>query len=107
MSKITDESTRAFKQARRFKKSNSEIKIEPSWNVYYRLFGNLIALYSPRAKELTISDCGRQSKTTKERLNWILSEFGLWGIIQRNWNWYLVDKNWNETKWTGLYFFNL
>jgi hypothetical protein len=30
MSIITDESSRAFKQGRRFKKSNSEIKIEPS-----------------------------------------------------------------------------
>lgn len=107
MSIITDESSRAFKEARRFKKSNSEIKIEPSWNVYFRLFGNLIAMHSPRAKELTIRDCGRQTQTTKERLNWVLSEFGLWSIIQRHGTWYLINKNWEELRRNWQYFFNL
>lgn len=107
MSIITEESSRAFKQARRFKKSNSEIKIEPSWNVYFRLFGNLIAMHSPRAKELTIRDCGRQTQTTKDRLNWVLSEFGLWSIIQRHGVWYLINEKWEETRRKGQYFFNL
>lgn len=106
MSIITDESSRAFKEARRFKKSNSEIKIEPSWNVYFRLFGNLIAMHSPRAKELTIRDCGRQTQTTKDRLNWILYEFWLWSIIQRNWIWYLKTREWEEIRRNWQYFFN-
>ena len=106
MSIITDQSSKAFREARRFKKSNSEIKIEPSWNVYFRLFGNLIAMWSPRAKELTIRDCGRQTQTTKERLNWILSEFGLWEITQEHWTWYL--RTWGEkTRRNWQYFFNL
>jgi hypothetical protein len=67
----------------------------------------LIAMHSPRARELTIRDCGRQTQTTKDRLNWVLSEFWLWSIIQRHWIWYLETREWEKIRRNWQYFFNL
>jgi hypothetical protein len=65
----------------------------------------LIAYYYPNEKQLTINDCGRQTQTTKERLNWILSEFGLWSIIQKHWVWYLIHKDWLPERREGSHLF--
>lgn len=40
MKKVTEITVEAFKNARNCKLSNSEVRVEPSGNVYYRLFGN-------------------------------------------------------------------
>ena len=104
MSIITDKTCEAFRNTKPIRISNSEVKIEPSGNAYYRLFGNLIALYSPRAKELTIRDCGWQTQTTKERLNWILLEFGLWRIVQEKWIWYYANQDWKKKRNWQMFF---
>ena len=104
MRQITERTCEAFRNTRPIKISNSEVKIEPSGNAYYRLHWNLIALYSPRAKELTIRDCGRQTQTTKDRLNWILQEFGLWWIIQEHWTWYYANQDWRKRRNWQMFF---
>jgi hypothetical protein len=57
-----------------------------------KLFGNEIAYrYNDPEKTLSITNCGWESSTTKERLN------GIEGvrIHQRKGQWYLNGKEWN------------
>ena len=112
MRKITEEALRAFYKGKKFKKSNTEVKIIKSMNKTVRvellLHGNVIAYQSwiywenqvpssfgdmKVSKDLWITAAGWRSNTTKERLN------GLNGvnIVQRDWQWYL-----NGEAWDGL-----
>ena len=95
--KITTDSANAFYNSKRFGRSNTQVLITPAWNTYMLLFGNQIARHSPRNKTLSISSAWRFSVTTKERLNWILKEFGAWKIVQKNYCRYYVDNKWNST----------
>jgi hypothetical protein len=61
----------------------------------------MIAKKEVQTNTLTISDCGWQTDTTKERLNGVLSRltFG-WGLFQKKGEWFLT--NGEETvQWTG------
>ena len=93
--KITEESSRAFRNQRRFKRSNTVVRNNFDWTTVMHLFGNLIAKYIPRENKLWINACWRNTVTTKERLNWILEKFNAWKIYQRNYVWYYMDKNGN------------
>lgn len=60
---------------------------------------------------LKIDNGGWWSKTTKKRINAILSALGLpYGIYQANWQWYLSDREGityplrNETNYNGYHF---
>lgn len=90
--KITEDSATAFRNRRRFKRSNTVVKNEYDWTTTMRLFGNIIARYVPREKYLWISACWRNTVTTKERLNWILEKFNAWKIYQTNYIWYYIDR---------------
>ena len=85
MRKITQEACHALLYGKRYKRSNTKVEDD----VLY-LFDNAIAKVCNG--ELYISDGGRKSATTKERLN------GLRGveITQKKWVWYL-----NGIKWDG------
>lgn len=85
---ITFKAVRAFNNGRKFKQSNTEVRIEGDMVSLY-LHNNKIAERSPNG--FYITNAGWASNTTKERLN------GLDGvsIYQKNWNWYLNGKEWN------------
>jgi len=91
MRKITEESVDAFMNARRFKKSNTEVEVKPNVTIL-KLFGNEIAYrYNDPRRTLSITNCGWRSVTTKERLNGIPGV----SIYQRDHEWYLNDKPWD------------
>lgn len=96
MRKITQESIEAFYANEDFKKSNTQV-MTGGTNVDLFLFGNLIASKNVRTGELSITNAGWQSNTTKERLN------GLNGvhISQKKGIWYLNGEAWNG-KWTTI-----
>ena len=93
MRQITADSTRAFNNNQRFKRSNTEVTVRVNYFGEVRtellLHGNLIAVKEPRG--LFINTCGYMTTTTKERLN------GLHGvhIKQKNWVWYLNGNEWD------------
>jgi hypothetical protein len=99
MSIITDKTSDAFRHRKAMKLNNSEVRnVQMNhWVVRteYRLFGNLIATLDVddfhHYMYLEINHCNWLTKTTKERLNWILHAFGFWSIVQRKWKWYYED----------------
>ena len=71
---------------------NTSVSYDPETNEsIVRLHGSTIAVVGDDFVQ--IFDGGRQSKTTKSRLNAILKEHGIKGecVYQKNWKWY-VDK---------------
>ena len=77
--------------ARKFRKQNMEVKVLPNVTILL-LYGNEIAYrYNDVDRTLSITDCGWQSVTTKERLNGIPNV----QIQQRNFEWFLNGKEWN------------
>ena len=93
MRKITEDAVEAFENDKPFKRSNTEVEVNPT-RLY--LHDNLIA---KKENGLWITDAGWQTNTTKERLNGIPGVH----IVQRNWNWFLKDKNdlCEFKKWNG------
>ena len=88
MRKIERLMNAAIKDSKDFKMDNTEvINCSNVADVY--LHGNLIARIGETWIELF--DGGRQSKTTKSRLNAILSEHGLPGecVFQKNFQWFV------------------
>jgi len=96
MKKITKDAVRAFLNRKKFKRSNTEVVIpipnethegNPSAIMY--LHNNPIAFILDNC--LTITSCGWETNTTKERLN------GLPGvhIQKKNLQWYLNGKEWD------------
>lgn len=95
MRKITTESVNAFLDAKPFNKQNMTVEVQPCVTIL-RLHGNPIAYrYNDPERSLSITNCGWQSNTTKERLNGLLSALNMGGITQRNWEWYLNGKKWS------------
>ena len=91
MRKITEQATEAFNNARSFNKQNMEIEVLPNVTIM-KLHGNPIAYrYNDPQRTLSIQNCGWASNTTKERLNSIEGV----NISQRNFQWYLNDKEWD------------
>lgn len=97
MRQITDESIKAFLNAKKFNKSNMSVEVLPNVTVL-KYQGNEIAYrYNDTKKTLSITNCGWFSNTTKERLNGliVLSGVNIKPIYQKNWQWYLDGKEWN------------
>tara|TARA_R110000787_G_scaffold20623_2_gene61399 strand:- start:1424 stop:1720 length:297 start_codon:yes stop_codon:yes gene_type:complete len=91
MRKITEQATEAFNNTRSFNKQNMEIEVLPNVTIM-KLHGNPIAYrYNDPQRTLSIQNCGWASNTTKERLNSIEGV----NISQRNFQWYLNDKEWD------------
>ena len=73
--------------------SNTIVKYDDKWRIT-RMFlhwNQIATLYDDWKLEL--DTCGWMSNTTKERMNGILEEFGLWRIRQVKGDWFLVKKN--------------
>lgn len=91
MRKLTKESVNAFNNSTPFKKANMEIEVLPNVTIM-KLHGNPIAYrYNNPEKTLSISNCGWQTNTTKERLNAIDGVH----IVQKKGVWYLNGKEWD------------
>ena len=96
MRKITQDAIRAFRNNRKFKRGNTEVRVFSNEDGYnsnnlrqLRLHNNVIAVLSNDG--LVISDGGWQSRTTKERLNGLPNVF----IHQKDWQWYLNGEPWS------------
>lgn len=91
MRKITEESVNAFYNGEAFRKANMEIEVLPDVTIM-KLHGNSIAyLYNDPQKTLSITNCGWESNTTKERLNALRGV----NIYQKNYQWYLNGELWD------------
>jgi hypothetical protein len=92
MKQITEKSIKAFLNAKSFKLDNTEVVVLPNVTIL-KLFGNEIAyLYNDPERTLSITNCGWQTNTTKERLNGLPKV----SINQKKGEWYL-----NGTLWDG------
>lgn len=97
MRKITQESVTAFLNAKKFNKSNMSVEVLPNVTIL-KYQGNSIAYkYNDPKRTISITNCGWESNTTKERLNGVISLSGLnvGKVYQKNWQWYLDGKEWN------------
>ena len=91
----------AIRDSINWKSGNTEVTFDPETNeskVF--LHGNHIATIGEDFVQIFEGGC--QSKTTKSRLNAILSEHGIKGegVFQRDWKWY-VHKFIGQTSMTG------
>lgn len=104
MRNIEQEMIEAIDKFKYYRKDNTEIRIMEDSGVkkfWIYLFGNLIATIDQQVSgtvDLFIRDCGHQTKTTKSRLNAILSHFGLPTIGAKKFQWYIGDEKWVGTK---------
>ena len=99
MRKITEQAVKAFMngESKSFGNTIVEHLIQPHMtSTHLYLHGNLIASLSNNV--LTLSSCGRETNTTKERLNGLLA--GLDHVIkQEKGTWYLYDlRDYGEIK---------
>lgn len=97
MRKITKESVKAFLNAKKFNKSNMSVEVLPNVTIL-KYQGNSIAYkYNDPKQTISITNCGWRTVTTKERLNGVISLSGLniGRIYQKDWTWYLNDKEWD------------
>ena len=91
MRTLTQKAVQAFMNAESFKSQNTTVEVLPNVTIL-KLFGNAIAYrYNDPERTLSITNCGWESKTTKERLNAIPGV----NIQQKKSVWYLNGKEWN------------
>ena len=91
MRQITEQATKAFYNAKEFKKQNMTVEVLPNVTIL-SLHNNPIAyLYNDPERTLSITNAGWQSNTTKERLNALKGV----NIQQRNFVWFLNGKEWD------------
>lgn len=91
MRKITENAISNFYAGKIYKNNNTKVEVLPNVTIL-KLHNNPIAyLYNDPKRTLSITNAGWFSNTTKERLN------GLQGvnIYQKNFVWFLNDKEWN------------
>lgn len=104
MRQITSDAARAFKDARSFSRSNTQVVVnrfipeKPVVEMY--LHGNLIARQETGSSILQISHCGWETVTTKERLNGIIPRAMC--IFQKNWEWYIRGSDGVPHKWSNV-----
>jgi len=96
MRKITQQAVAAFNNAESFKSGNTKVIVKPNVTVLL-LFNNEIAYkYNDPEKNLSITNAGWESNTTKERLNGldgvsIQQKAGIWYLNGKEWEGELID----------------
>ncbi len=98
MRQIAKDSINAFRNKRNFNRQNMSVAYSQDNNTsYMALHGNTIAIYKHSTGELSITNAGWESNTTKERLNGIIDTMtvGVDRIYQKNWQWYLNGNTWD------------
>lgn len=99
MRKIEEEMITAIKEAKSYKKDNTEVTYDLGNNqVVIYLHRNLIAYVDNDVFNLYLSDAGYRTKTTKSRLNAILSSYDLGKIYSKKYQWYLNNEEWTGSK---------
>jgi hypothetical protein len=104
MRKIEEEMIEAIQKAKSYRKDNTEVQVLEDNGIWITLHRNLIAVVD--FDKLRLYDAGYQTKTTKSRLNTILSYYDLGIIYQKNYQWYLKTDNGDE-EWTGSKVFDI
>jgi hypothetical protein len=101
MRKIETQMNEAITEGTDWGKDNTRVETIDGVSKVY-LFGNLIAEIDDNA--IILRDGGRQSVTTKSRLNAILAEHGYSGesVFQKNWTWFV--RLWTGTDFTTTEF---
>lgn len=94
--KITMDSVHAFLANKEFHRENMEVNSNDDVT-YLRLHGNTIATKTKDGR-IYISNCGWFTKTTKERLNYLLDNYNFPKIYQKNWTWFINDQPWFGSK---------
>ena len=93
MRKIEHEMCSAVRNNKDMRKANTEVLYSPSRQVScVYLHGNLIAVVDKDTVQ--VYDGGWQSNTTKSRLNELINELcdgRMFGVYQRDFNWYIQD----------------
>lgn len=74
MGKITESSVQAFKSRKQFKHGNTAVHVS-SDQVCYLLHSHTIAKIE--GTKLKLSHCGFNTRTTSDRLNYIVQKFGI------------------------------
>lgn len=100
MRKVTEKAVAAFVAGQNFNSANTKVEVRDGESFLY-LHGNMIAhLFNQTngKKGLFITTCGWETNTTKERLNGVLSSLDLPTISQRNFVWYIGEKEMKGTK---------
>lgn len=96
MRKIEEAMLQAITYRERFTRDNTNVtKVVDGCQTIY-LHGHPIATINHNACELSISDCGWQTVTTKSRLNAILNHFNLANISQKAFVWYRGGCEWGN-----------
>ena len=91
---ITQQSVKAFMNAKTFKKDNMSVEVLPNVTIL-KLHGNAIAYrYNDPQRTLMIDSCGWFTPTTKERLNALPNV----NIQQKSFKWFLNGKEWDGSK---------
>ena len=103
MRKIETQMIQAIEDNTNWTSANTCVTLEDGISKVY-LHGNLIAEIDEDSMKLY--DGGYQSKTTKSRLNVILSEYGVAGesVFQKNFEWFV--RLWNGTEFFTTEFRN-
>lgn len=105
MRKITKEAVEAFTNWGDYVKDNTEVMTYGNGVAKFWLHWNIIAEYNRKWGELYITTAGRNTTTTKERLNWILEAFNLWKLQTIKWQLFLI--NWEKEIFNWEKLFNL
>jgi len=91
MRTITEKSIEKFLNAETFKSGNTSVEVLPNVTIL-KLFGNAIAYqYNDPERTLSITNCGYETATTKERLNGLPNV----KINQTKGKWFLNDVEWD------------
>ena len=103
MRKIETQMNEAITEGTDWGKDNTRVETTDGVSKVY-LHGNKIAEVGDTF--IRLFDGGRQSKTTKSRLNAILAEHGYSGesVFQKNWTWFV--RLWTGTDFTTTEFRN-
>lgn len=110
MRQITIEAVRAFDNWEKYNKSNTSVEFIGLWlweeeYTFMYLHWNKIA--EKQGNKLILKTCGRETTTTKERLNWILDYYNLWVIKQKNFSWYLYKPSGEIVPFDSVMTFNI
>ena len=106
MRKIETQMCAAIQTNIDWQKDNTSVHFDPETGVsIVRLHGSKIAEVTDN--DMTIFDGGYQSKTTKSRLNALITEFCnavTDGVFQKNYQWFVRDNN-EVKQFNGSYTF--
>jgi hypothetical protein len=101
MRKIEESINDALRQKETKSFGNTSVNYSDDFSTVF-LHGNPIVKISWENMTAKLSNCGWESKTTKSRLNAILSEFTTSQIFQKNFEWKISDGENIEDFYNGI-----